>query len=55
MNDSSVAMQIARNIARASSLLYGCCIEETESPIDNDTDGLEVDDEDMKNDSATTN
>lgn len=44
MNDSSVAMQIARNIASASSLLYGCCIEETESPIDDDSAGLEVDD-----------
>ena len=44
MNDSSVAMQIARNIASASSLLYGCCIEETESPIDDDSAGLEEDD-----------
>jgi len=40
MNDSAIAMQIARNIASASSLLYGCCIEDIESHDEDDEDQL---------------
>jgi len=40
MNDSAIAMQIARNIASASSLLYGCCIKDTETHEEDDEDEL---------------